>query len=465
MVIFADDRIEGPYSTSEYRQEFYVEGTVLMCRACRIALNHKKKSVLDDHLISIKHQVAKTAANNPVPIQVQQNINATRLSEREQMNLNLVQALTAADIPLEKLDNDTLKEFFKKYCKFEKYLSMLYDLELDKLHETLLNQQICITVDESTDACSRAAVNILFSFGNKTKLVATKHLKKVDATTISQVVMSTVQLYNIPYENVRLYISDNAAYIWWNMACKRRWISHLSFNAITMPLLPPCFDSSLDTNLGQNENLNTITTTLPPLSIKTHWNSWFKFIFWINQYLPFLITFYQEEKNIDNSSAAIQELAQFACNNTLILKFEILVLFITSNAQSMHDPLLDMKLIEKCISNGIDLNSYKLIFCEAYKLAWNKFKKHIDRHNVLSLFRAIRCFDSKFIQAQNNRHSLDNYKEIDEFLSPTNNLIDEWEIYYFAVNFNKYDDQNLKYYLYAAAEFTNLTVITAEFDS
>jgi hypothetical protein len=90
---------------------------------------------------------------------------------------------------------------------------MLYELELDKLHEELVDQQICITVDESTDACDRAAVNILFSFKNITKLVATKHLKKVDSTTISQFIMSTIQLYNIFYENIRFYISDNTAYM------------------------------------------------------------------------------------------------------------------------------------------------------------------------------------------------------------------------------------------------------------
>ncbi|CAG8769395.1 21344_t:CDS:2, partial [Cetraspora pellucida] len=109
-----------------------------------------------------------------------------------QMNLDLVQALIAIDIPLEKLDNDKLKVFFKKYCKFENSLPMLYDLELDKLHEALLNQQICITVNESTNACGRVVVNILFSFENKTKLVTTKHLKKVDFTTISQLVMSII---------------------------------------------------------------------------------------------------------------------------------------------------------------------------------------------------------------------------------------------------------------------------------
>ncbi|CAG8618874.1 8595_t:CDS:2 [Cetraspora pellucida] len=187
---------------------------------------------------------------------------------------------------------------------------MLYELELDKLHEALVDQQICVTVDESTDACGRAAVNIFFSFKNKTKLVTTKHLKKVDSTTILQFVMSTIQLYNIPYENVRCYISDNAAYmlklfqflkpffikLYYNTCLAHIYNlvggTHLSLNAITTPLLSSCFNSSLDTNLDQNENLNIITATLPPLPVKTYWNSWFKFVFWINQHIPFLITFY-----------------------------------------------------------------------------------------------------------------------------------------------------------------------------
>lgn len=72
-----------------------------------------------------------------------------------------------------------------------------------------MGQRICVTVDE---VCGRMAVNILFSFKDQTKLVATKHIIKVDNTTISQFVMTTLQLYNIPYD-VNFYISDNASYM------------------------------------------------------------------------------------------------------------------------------------------------------------------------------------------------------------------------------------------------------------
>ena len=215
----------------------------------------------------------------------------------------------------------------------EKYLPMFYESEINQLKIMLVGQRICITVDETTDICGRAAVNILFSFKNQTKLVATKHLIKVDNVTISQLVMTTLQLYSISYEDVIFYISDNASYMiksfqnlkpffpniyhntclahiynlvggtWLDHSqfklldniislikasftyCstrKRRWISHLSLNAVVNLLLP--------FNINQNEN-STINITLPPLPVKTRWNSWFKFVFWINQYIPFIITF------------------------------------------------------------------------------------------------------------------------------------------------------------------------------
>ncbi|CAG8681815.1 1400_t:CDS:1, partial [Cetraspora pellucida] len=114
-MLTAIDRI-GPYSTSEYKQEFYIEGALLKCRACHISLNYKKKSVLDDHLNSTRHETAKNFTNNSTQVQQNTDIIVTHLFEREQLNLDLIQALTVVDVPLEK--SDKLKEFFKKHYKF-----------------------------------------------------------------------------------------------------------------------------------------------------------------------------------------------------------------------------------------------------------------------------------------------------------------------------------------------------------
>ena len=77
----------------------------------------------------------------------------------------------------------------------------------------MINQSISITIDETTDTCGRNVINILFSFQNQTKLVKTDYVNNVNHTTISQLVISTMNFYSVPFQNAILFISDNAAYM------------------------------------------------------------------------------------------------------------------------------------------------------------------------------------------------------------------------------------------------------------
>ena len=99
-------------------------------------------------------------------------------------------------------------------------------------------------------------------------------------------------------------------------ARKKRWIVFLK-----------SFISSTTTPPDQN------SITLPPLPVKTRWNSWFKFVFWINQHIPQICKFYIEEETINNESEAIRELATIFKNSAHIFTFEILVMFISFNAK------------------------------------------------------------------------------------------------------------------------------------
>ena len=156
-------------------------------------------------------------------------------------------------------------------------------------------------------------------------MVKTSFLNVVNNTTISQLVVTTLTFYNISFNNVILFITDNASYMlvafrvlsslipqlkhstcfahilnlvgetWieyknfkffdhvvslikttftYSLARKRRWISFLSANGILNPLLPP-------------------------LPVKTRWNSWYNFVFWLNKHFNFFIEFYQEEEKIE----------------------------------------------------------------------------------------------------------------------------------------------------------------------
>jgi hypothetical protein len=252
---------------------------------------------------------------------------------------------------------------------------MLYDQKIKKLIISLKDEKICIIIDETTDACGRAAVNVLFTFKDQTKLVATEHVIVANNTTISQIILLTLQKYNISFNDVLLLITDNAAYMiktfknlspimpqmkhnsclahimnligecWIDFpffrlldkitsnikssfihssARKRRWISHLSTNAINNPTLPPFFEIPIE-----NSNPNV---TLPPLPVKTRWCSWFRFVFWLSEYIPHTISFFIEEERLDNSSKAIYDLASTFQNLKLVFNFEVIVLFIKCNA-------------------------------------------------------------------------------------------------------------------------------------
>jgi hypothetical protein len=69
------------------------------------------------------------------------------------------------------------------------------------------------------------------------------------------------------------------------------------------------------------------------------------------------------------------------------------------------------------------------LFSKAFTLAYEKCKKHISCHPALSLFKAIQCFDPRFIQSNIINHNMANYGIIEEFHSPTDTLIQEWAIY------------------------------------
>ena len=62
-------------------------------------------------------------------------------------------------------------------------------------------------------------------------------------------------------------------------------------------------------------------------------------------------------------------------------------------------------------------------------MAYEKCEKHISHHSALLLFKAIQCFDPRFIQSNAINHNMSNYRLIEEFCSSTDILIQEWDIY------------------------------------
>jgi len=229
-------------------------------------------------------------------------------------------------------------------------------------------------MDETTDSCGRSVLNVLFSYHNKTRLVNTIFLERVNHTTIAQSFVNTVNSYNISFNNLIFYISDNAAYMkkaytdvlsplipnllhntclahsynligetWidyenfklldrvvknikasfvYSVTRKRRWREHLALNSI-----------SLDNfSFDLEGNAQDISITLPPLPVKTRWNSWFKFIVWLDGYFKYFITFYIQELRVDKNKA-IKELVDVFQDPHKCFYVELLIKFISFNAK------------------------------------------------------------------------------------------------------------------------------------
>ena len=95
----------------------FSKGNLLWCQFCNVKVDHEVKSVVDKHLQTIKHENNKKNTNNSNQL-IQRTITSlvgNTLNERELINIEIVEAFTFADIPLEKIEK--LKPFLLKYCK------------------------------------------------------------------------------------------------------------------------------------------------------------------------------------------------------------------------------------------------------------------------------------------------------------------------------------------------------------
>jgi hypothetical protein len=121
-MVSASERLS---KNSQFKIHFRLENKKLYCKFCNHVVNHERKSVIEAHINSPTHLKKKRevdegteALQTTIP-----NIYQIR-SEKQEINLHLVEAFTKADIPLEKIDK--LKPFFIKYCNNGKIFHLYF---------------------------------------------------------------------------------------------------------------------------------------------------------------------------------------------------------------------------------------------------------------------------------------------------------------------------------------------------
>jgi len=122
------------------------------------------------HLNTNKHK-DKKENNNSTQEFIEISLESMNNNQfRNKFFVDLTKALVKPNIPLDKLNKHSLREFFKKYMKRhiptpqnlkQKYVTTIYENVISKIREVLGNNPIYLIVDETTDNSNRCVVNVL----------------------------------------------------------------------------------------------------------------------------------------------------------------------------------------------------------------------------------------------------------------------------------------------------------------
>ena len=142
---------------------------------------------------------------------------------------DLVKAFTGANIPLEKVNCESLRKFFNKHVRNggaipkantlrSEYVGKVYEEHMADIKELIGDRPVAICVDETTDVKQRYVLNILAKPLNASTnedffLIDTVFLEKCDNSTVSQAVIKSLTDFGIDFDQVRAFISDSAGYM------------------------------------------------------------------------------------------------------------------------------------------------------------------------------------------------------------------------------------------------------------
>ncbi|XP_063231072.1 uncharacterized protein LOC134535762 isoform X1 [Bacillus rossius redtenbacheri] len=220
----------------EFPSVLHSDGGKLFCSICNVLLDHKRLSTIKDHLNSQKHKARSVQHTSRLAGTSKQTTIGTSFkkeslsAERKIVSQDLVKACVSANIPLTKLDNSEFRSFLNKHVVNggsipshsqlrKEHLPALHAEYQGKLMTELEGKQIAIVTDETTDVEMRYVLNIIFIPLNVHEgklqpfLVDTVMLEKTNSCTVAQSVIKAVSNYNIDYNNVLGFVTDNAAYM------------------------------------------------------------------------------------------------------------------------------------------------------------------------------------------------------------------------------------------------------------
>lgn len=260
----------------EFSKELYEESGLLFCRTCETSIDHKRKSTIMDHLESKKHKLRKEKKNGGSIISNESAggelsstsgkrqstvergfaIANTARDARHAVANDLVCAMVAANIPLEKADNPVLREFFVKHVRnggsiagstaLRERIPDLYARHKEYLKSLFSGQKVYVVLDETTDERTKLVLNILLirpvqsdKCSLKPYLVDTIVLERTTAATVGGALLRSLALLDVQYEDVVGMVTDGAQYM---KACFRDVIKPACVNCVHLICIAHCLN-------------------------------------------------------------------------------------------------------------------------------------------------------------------------------------------------------------------------------
>lgn len=206
--------------------EYNCQKKAFFCKLCAISCDAGRKSLLRQHVESMKHK-KNLHQQNPK----QQTLKLVTVDVEDPNNKfaeDLCKAFISSNIPLTKSEHPAIMELFEKYAKVSmpsrRTLTRIMEREtqelLSKIKTKLVEKALFVAVDETTDCTGRAMCAILVgpldgSFLERPFLVDLANINRANNKTVQQFV--TTALFkllgdDLDYQEVRLFLTDGAAY-------------------------------------------------------------------------------------------------------------------------------------------------------------------------------------------------------------------------------------------------------------
>lgn len=228
--------------TAADRARNYPKGTLhtddglLFCSTCNVVIDHSRKSKIDKHLESASHikKAQNQSSGKQQTLKTSFECKTTTQVEKVKVCQAWIKACCAANIPLHKSDNKELRNFLQSRVSNggaipkcsqlrDYYLFDVYEAEKADLKKLVKDKNVALIVDELSDDEGRYVLDVMAVIldfdelspeGNcVTYLLDTHFLTETNNKTVSQAIVRTVNEYDIDFDNVRVFNSDNVGYM------------------------------------------------------------------------------------------------------------------------------------------------------------------------------------------------------------------------------------------------------------